>query len=120
MKPLISQECYDDPFFLAHLAHSKQLALDAVQGSPESLTPVPAPSSTNQRPLFFIDLIGLGWFRARRRLARVLTAWEKWTHKALHHTVENNDCHICRAQIPSKDPILSQMVDTVQPDLLSN
>ena len=113
LKPLISQECYDDPFFLVHLAHSKQLALDAVQENPESLTPVPVPSSTNQRPLFFIDLIGLGWFRARRRLARVLIAWEKWTHKALHLIIKNNDCHICQTQTPSKDPILSQRVDNV-------
>ena len=105
VEPLISDECYDDPFFAANITNSKTI-------EPE-LKLENQPSMLIQRPLFFIDLEGLGWFKARQLLGSVLISWQKWVHQVLHKDTTSPSCCLCLKHKSLSNPELTLELDKI-------
>ena len=85
----VSQECHNEPYFLDPTRNTHPILADLFppreKGEPviNCQTVINSPKS---RKTFFIDLIGLGWFRARRRIATSLRVGRMWKHNAIHKT----------------------------------
>lgn len=110
----VNQECYDDPFFLSkdtthHLLKRQCSQTESdIEETTDTNHPntepdllansaaVPPGPPKGKRIPFFIDLIGLGWFRAIRVLSRLLEFKEKIIHKALCKQEPNPKCQKCK------------------------
>ena len=97
----ISQECHNEPFFLdsSQTTHPilAELFLTQQEAKPVSTAQVAVRNLMKREP-FFIDIIGLGWFRTRRRIAAALRTLRVWKHKAIHRTPLEN-CPGCELKI---------------------
>ena len=73
-------------------------SVESNAGTPQQPACPPGPPKVKRKP-FFIDLIGLGWFRALRVLANVLQYKDKLIHKALCKKGRSAKCQLCKEEI---------------------
>ena len=83
----MSQECYSEPFFLESSQATHPILTESMswqhEARPTATVQLAVRNLAGRKP-FFIDIIGLGWFRTRRRIAAALRMLRLWKHKAVH------------------------------------
>ena len=111
----VSQECHNEPYFLApeNNAHPILAELFPPRESEDTAASCHTISGDpiGRKP-FFIDIISLGWFRARRLLACLLKALRTWKHNALHKS-NLAQCLKCKGVLDQELHVTELEVDAI-------
>ena len=110
----IAQECHNEPHFLDAKLCPHPLLVESQAAPPgvqeKGSIQVTLTTATNRPPLF-IDIIGLGWFRARRNIAKLIKFGRLWRHKT--HKSQHPSCAECTGTKIEGLHAVEQDVDSV-------